>query len=811
MRIGSRGGMEDLGSERLAAMKRLLALLFLALPFAGAAAPDSSVMKPGDTFLNDRSARTWLPVKEASARFTPDAAPAPVDEFLKPINGQIRPVACWYTNASLTATRAFVNGELKTQASAWHCDLRTKQVAGEPDAMDVTLAFKLMDGAAQPAGVAVAFDFTRWHRDNYVLVPAAVYNGNRFRVVNTGYGAHYPPTDYFNKNTPLLFSDSPRLSCTSGVPAKIEMLTGNASTPAMCFFSPAKRRGFILLTEQKTRFGNSGLFIEENAAQDEATFVVSAPGVRERAAGFGDFHDSGDSGAAWKPGDEVSLRFRLYSFPARDIPALLEKFMAVRKSLTGPNQPRNLTPFSATMKFTLDFQNTTRWYDCPTGSFFRSANCDNLDIGWAGGLIGTFPQLALDEALPRERVFKNIDTVLSILQGKSGYFYADALNGKVVDDRVEVPGMALTRRNADGLFWLVKHLQLLKAQGHSDLIKPAWEQATKRLAQAFVRTWNKEGEFGNYLHPETGELVIFNSTSGAVAPGGLALAGQYFKEPEFIRVAKDSAQFYYTRDVVKLGLTGGGCGDILQDADCESAYGFLGSMMALYEVTGDEEWLTKARTVAHLGATWTLSYDHEFPPGNTLYNLKANMAGAVWASVQNKHAAPGICTTSADYLFKLYRATGQRCYAELLRDIMHAHAEVMETPGRPTTGMGAGSSMERITLADGEGKGAIGQILHTSNGWTEDNGMLMALENPGIYLRTDKDEVYVFDHVEVRVIKCDKAGVTLEITNPTRFDAKVTILAESGEQASKPLGYTAFLKWPKYEIKSGATTQITVK
>ena len=22
---------------------------------------------------------------------------------------------------------------------------------------------------------------------------------------------------------------------------------------------------------------------------------------------------------------------------------------------------------------------------------------------------------------------------------------------------------------------------------------------------------------------------------------------------------------------------------------------------------------------------------------------------------------------------------------------------------------------------------------HTSNGWTEDNGMLMALENPGIY------------------------------------------------------------------------------
>ena len=134
----------------------------------------------------------------------------------------------------------------------------------------------------------------------------------------------------------------------------------------------------------------------------------------------------------------------------------------------------------------------------------------------------------------------------------------------------------------------------------------------------------------------------------------------------------------------------------------------------------------------------------------------------------------------------------------------------METPGRPTTGMGPGSSMERITLADGEGKGAIGQILHTSNGWTEDNGMLMALENPGIYVRTDKDELYVFDHVEVRAVKRDKAGVTLEITNPTRFDAKVTILAESAKQAKKPLGYTAFLKWPKVEIKAGNTIRFDI-
>lgn len=757
------------------------------------------------------AARTWLPTEGASDK--PSATPlaTPANDFLKSLGGHLRPLLCIYSGSQLATTHAFGSGKLKIDDSVWACDLRAEKAPEDSDALDLAFSFKLSEGSAHHAGVAVAVDFAKWSSENYVLVPAAVYNGNRFRVVNSGYCARYPESDFYNRTSSLLFSDSPRLSCAPGVPSKIEMLTGNASTPAMCFFAPARKRGFILLTEQRTRFGNSGMFIEESAQKDAATFVLSAPGVRERAAGFGDFHESGDTGASWKAGDGVALRARLYSFRARSIPELLEKFMAVRKALTGPNHPRNLTPFSAVMKFSLEFQNANRWREHATGSFFRSGNWDKLDLGWVGGLIGTFPQLALNEDLPRERVFANIDTFIRQLQGKSGFFYTLALDGNREDERPEMPGMALTRRNADALFWLTKHLILLKAQSHTSLIKPEWETSARRLAQAFVRTWKKEGQFGNYVHPDTGEIMIFNSTSGAMAPAGLALAGQYFRESEFLKVAQASARFYYARDLVGLGLTGGGCADILQDADCESAYGFLCSLVTLYDVTGDKDWLAMAKTAANLGATWTVSYDYQFPPGCSLYNLQANIAGAVYASVQNKHAAPGICTTSADYLFKLYRATGERCYAELLRDIIHAHSEVMETPGRPTTGMGPGSSMERITLADGEGKGAIGQILHTSNGWTEDNGMLMALENPGIYLRTDKDELVVFDHVEARILKRDTSSVTVEITNPTRFDAIVSVLAESAKQAAKPLGCTAFLAWPKIEVGSGATVQFTHK
>jgi len=262
--------------------------------------------------------------------------------------------------------------------------------------------------------------------------------------------------------------------------------------------------------------------------------------------------------------------------------------------------------------------------------------------------------------------------------------------------------------------------------------------------------------------------------------------------------------------VEKQGLTGGHCGDISQDADSESCFGFLESLMALYTFTGDRQWLEKAKVQAALCSTWTLSYDARFPESSTIGRLKSNMAGAVWASIQNKHAAPGICTASGDYLFKLYRATGNRLYADLIRDIQHAHTEAVDMPDHRTTNCGFGTSMERIQLSDSEGKENIGKYIYTRNSWTETNGMLMDLELPGIYLQTDKKEPYVFDHVEVKVTNHSDEKTVLSIANKTPYDARVSIFAETSEQAEKPLSYMAFTQWPKVEIKSGETKTITI-
>ena len=80
---------------------------------------------------------------------------------------------------------------------------------------------------------------------------------------------------------------------------------------------------------------DNGLMIEESPDRSRATLVVSAPGVRERKPEFIGFSASPDRGIHWQAGKEVTLRLRVYSFETPDIPGLLEKFMTVRKAVTG--------------------------------------------------------------------------------------------------------------------------------------------------------------------------------------------------------------------------------------------------------------------------------------------------------------------------------------------------------------------------------------------------------------------------------------------------------------------------------------------
>ena len=657
------------------------------------------------------------------------------------------------------------------------------------------------------SGVAVAHDFNGWSSDNYVMIPASVYNGNRQRIVNRSYATGLDPADYDRPELALTSNPIPQLNPDYGSPSLLEVSVCNSATPAIAILDRRGKEGIILLTEQGIPEGDAihdhALIVEESADRSMATAVIAAPGVREKKPQFIGFSESPDRGMSFRKGDTLTVSVTEVRFPAQGVTDLLAGFMNTRKlhTATASRAPRNFYPMSRVLEV-MDENIDNRYFANDSVEFYRPEGWDWMSYGWIGGLINTYPMLALGDAEHLRKVSRTFDFSLPQGKGATGYFY-DLLKAdgtvELRDACAIVPGIGLTRKNGDLLYWMVKQLELLRATGRAEAINPMWEQETRRLADAFLDTWRKYGTWGGYLHVETGAPATFNTSGGASAVAGMALASRYFSNPAYLQAAREAGEKLYD-DFSVVGFTSGGCGDILQNSDSETAIALTTAMVSLYELTGDEKYLTMGERLADLCATWTVSFDYQLPPDLMLAKTGANMMGAVWASTQNKHGAPGFCTLSGDALFKLYRANGNRDYAELLRDIIHAHAEGIQPDG---------TINERLTYCDADSRGYLDPNWKT--GWNETNGALMALEIPGIYLKGDK-ELMVFDHAEARIVKSDGNKVTLEIKNPTEMDAVYNVMAETVEDSKRPLGDNAFVnRFTPVAVKAGKTKRVTLR
>jgi hypothetical protein len=581
-------------------------------------------------------------------------------------------------------------------------------------------------------------------------------------------------------------------------------------------------RGFWLLTDQKTRVGNSGITVEESADRSGAKVMLVAPFLRRARPTINGQVPSDDRGAAWKAGDEITLRLRLYSFNAQNLQRIFDRFLVIRKDLTGPTEPARMIPMSQVFGILEEKLNRENWNE-NWGFYSLGARGPGQSpfgiwqLGWVGGIQNTLALLAAGSDVSRQRAWKNLDTILRRSQAPSGFFYCIG-NGErwLGDDFTDLSNknISLVRKEADALFFFLKQFLLLEKQGSE--VPLDWKEAVRRLADAFVNLWKKCGQFGQFIDIDKCEIVIGESTSGGLAPAGLALASQYFGRPEYLSVAEQSARLFLTRDV-KAGVTTGGPGEALQAPDSESAYALLESFTVLYEFTGKEEWLTAARYQAAQFATWVVSYDYEFPPSSTFARLGMRTTGAVWANGQNRHAAPGICTGSGEALLRLYRATGNHIYLELLRDIVQTGPQYVSRVDRTIQAVEDGKVfdqapgwiVERVQMNDWEVPGTpIGEIPHASSSWCEAAVLLTTTCNPSLYVQPDKGLVWALDHIDANTVRHSGNEITVRVENRTKFPARVRALVELSTEARRPLGFTAVMNCPIIELAAGEIKEV---
>ncbi len=699
---------------------------------------------------------------------------------------------------------------INVKESTWKINVHKEAFPSMEGANEYTVNFECLDGELNNASVSAGLMNNSWSKENYLLMPAAAYNGNRYPSIKMNYMPFWNDPSQLGTNKPILLSDQPRLNHGSGYSA-IHDRSGSVSIPAVGYFSPSGQEGTWIFFDQGNEWGDYGVSIEENKNRDKAYISLSSPVVREKTKYFiaNNTAPSYDFPATFIKGDKLAISFIIQHFECENVQDLYDMLYEVRPVLFPTPEKVKVLPFSAAFKIQQEKFNRENWREAGyygvgvTDHFFQ-----DWQIGWTGGMISTLPLLIEGDELSQKRAMENFNWLEKNGVSSSGYYWDIIYQGKpsgAFPQKALGDSLHLNRKNADATYYIFKQFMLMEKMGIQ--VKPGWVEMNLKALEAQIKTWIDFGQLGQFVNQYTGDVVIGNSTSAGIFPASLCLAYQYTGNEKYLDFAFEIMEYYY-HNFIQNGLSCGGPGDAMQSFDSESAYGLLESLAELYETTGDQKWLRFSEEMAKQFATWIVGYDFKFPESSLYHSLDIRTTGAVYANTQNKHAAPGICTHSGIALLKIYRATGNKFYLELLRDIAHTLPQFLATKDRPIKGLGEGWSSERVNMTDWlEG---IGETFYGST-WAETSLMLTYAELPGVYVNIDEDYVVELDHVNAKIIKKTGKGILLEIHNPTKYDATIKVFAENSKQAAEMLGNTACRDWIRVNVRANERKNVFIK
>lgn len=689
-----------------------------------------------------------------------------------------------YYNRMININTASLGHDLRLGASVWN--VIPQIVSVDKDKLDLEVVFKCVEGTISQSAVSLNVNCTDWAADNYVLMPAVAYNGNRFESRRLRYSPKLYEVQDISSSSPIIVSDVLRLNNRDGV-SRIQDRSGAFATPSVAFHSSNNKRGMIMLTDYSNSLGDYCISIEENRLRNKAVISVTSPCVREERLYMNcdSQVQSWDKPQNFKAGDMVTIRMRLYGFVSVDITSLYDKYVQVRKDI---NHGTYRGAVSYSMCHDIQEKKFNEQNFVEDFGYYSVGMRENFlqdwQIGWTGGMISTYPLLFMGNEATRNNVIRNFDWLFPNGISPSGLFWDAGEKGNIwYGGDIRKPHTAnwhLIRKTGDAVYYIIKQFLLMDAMNID--IKSSWIEGLKRVCDSLVKIWDNNKQFGQFVDSRNGEICVGGSTSGAIIPAALVLAGQYFNNDTYIRVAKESAEYYYTNFTL-CGITCGGPGDALQNPDSESSYSLVESYMKLYEYTGDYKWVNYAEDAANQFASWVVTGDYNFPVNSLFGRAGIKSMGAVYANTQNKHGAPGICTASGIALLRLYRATGKEFYLELLKDIAHNITQYIPCCKNPIGKVKEGWVCERVNMTDWEGLDNIGEIVGLST-WAETSLMLTTVELPGVYIQSDKDKIISFDNIEV-----SRSGKSkYKFRNPFDYPVEFTVLVENDKQLNKPLG-----------------------
>lgn len=579
----------------------------------------------------------------------------------------------------------------------------------------------------------LSFDIKNYDKSEYIFFPACAYNGNRFKSVRRNYSPRFKPEE-IGLDMEITITDVPRLEKDGS--GAIEVTTGDVSVPCMGMFSAKRKKAMLIFTIQEINGKNLGLSFSEGS------FKITYPALRNRVYIWPFMRENKD---IVNPLDEKyneEIPYKIFEFDCESMPQFFKEFLKLRKVMGMDCKRAENISYKEQIKILTDkfnkYNYTEEW------GYISVTDHSYFAPGWCGTGISSYALMKMGGELEWERGEETLNFIYNN-QYESGFIpsFITKENGVSTPDH---DTRILLRLVADILFFTLKHFDLYIEKNLE--IPKLYVNGAKKLADAICKLFETYGQLGHYVNTRTGQLEIGNTTSGALAPAGLIKAYQFFNDEKYLDYAKRIAEHYVNRDLMN-GYTTAGPGDILQGVDSESAAALLESLVAIAEVEKDKKWLDYAEFAAAYCSSWVVSYNYKFPKDREFARLDIKTTGTVFANIQNKHSAPGICTLSGDSLYRLYKLTGNELYLELFKDICTAISQCMSTDERPVFSwtvpkdptlhpdappvppekLPAGFICERVNMSDWETEKCIGGVFNGST-WSEVSNLLKLADIP---------------------------------------------------------------------------------
>ncbi len=695
---------------------------------------------------------------------------------------------------------------------------QTRGFAGEKDKTRVIRN----DGETRFTALADSRDAAYWVdfrldapiADTYVMIPGCAYNGNRFQTVMRCYPPMYTEEE-FGADVPVRMTEVPALAPEGD--SFMDVTTGDMALPCVCVLRKSEKRAFMLFFEQGQHGLNHGVTLEQTG--DELLIRLRAPAKRRLVYHWYDGYPSlreqpgADPPLEVRAGEETVITHRVFTFDCEDIPALFRAFFEKRSMLYRAGAHANL-PFSRFWELAEAEQNGTHFDEKegyyalqPVGS--HPSWFAKWQAGWAGGGMLTLALLCEGGELSRRRVVRAL-RFCARWQSRAGWYYGIVADGEIHHDCfTHYEGkynMLLVRKHADLTYFVFRQIEAMRRLGME--VPEEILHSAVMAANALKGMWERYGQIGQFVNAETGEILVGGTACGAVTPAALCAAAAVTGDESFLACARQVGD-YYDRTALRVGYSTGGPGEILAAPDSESCIGLVEGFTVLYESDGSGRWLECAKEAAHMLSSWVVGYDYAFPPESRFAKMGVHSAGSVWASVQNKHAGPGMCTAGGGALLKLYRATGDPLYLGLMSRIAHFIPQTVSYPERPMytvqgPALRPSEICERVNLSDWEGAGNVGDAIAGNSVWPTAALMLTWLETPGVYADTETGLVCASDHVNAWL-----EDGKLMIENPTSFPAVVKVMIESDEDRKKPLGLLWQDRFLRVGVNPGEVVPVT--